>query len=136
MNITFPGAKGEFRNGPLANSRKLSHGVPVAGKLEILSRTLVVNGFHLARSKSNPFLTGWTTADESASLPPRPDRRLVDTCRVAVKLEFEVDPLHVMRAARMGTSWLVIMDMKRRHGAEPTFAVEAVQCFQLGSGNR
>ena len=27
--------------------RKLSHGVPVLGKVEILGRTLVINGFHL-----------------------------------------------------------------------------------------
>jgi hypothetical protein len=36
-----------------------------------------------------------------------------------------------MRAARMGTRRIIVMDMGRRHGVESAFAVEAIESFQF-----
>jgi hypothetical protein len=49
-----------------------------------------------------------------------------------MKLELEVDPLHPLGAARVGAGGIVVMNMRRRHGAESTFTVEAIESFQFG----
>jgi hypothetical protein len=118
------------------SSRKLSQRMPVTRELETLRRDVIVNCLHLERRKTNPFVAGWATANETAPLPPRADQRLINSCRIAVELKFEVDPLHVMRAARVRTRGFIIVDVGQRHGAESTFTIEAIQCFQLSRRDR
>jgi hypothetical protein len=93
---------------------------------------ILVDGLHFKRRKPDLALAVGTTADEAASLPPSLDQGLRDPLRVTVKLELEVDPLHLMAAAWMWAGRFVVMNVRRRHGAESTFAVETIEGFQLG----
>ena len=97
---------------PDATSRKLSQRVPVVGKMWVLGSQLFVNHLHLERRETNPVAARRTTTDETGSVPPRSDQRLVNAFRIAVKLELEVDPLHMLRATRMGACGFVVMDVR------------------------
>jgi hypothetical protein len=94
-------------------------------------RMLIIDGLHLERREPNPVMAARTTPDEPSSLPPSTDERLVDPLGIAVKFELKVDPFHTMRAARMRTYGLIVMDVRRGHGAESAFAVKAIESFQL-----
>jgi hypothetical protein len=106
--------------------------VPVAGKLRVLSRKFIIHCFHFQRREVNPLIANRAAPDKPLPLPPSSDQWLVNAVGVAVKLKLEVDPIHPMRATRMGASRSVIMDMRRGHGAESTFTVEAIKRFQVG----
>jgi hypothetical protein len=97
---------------PDAASRKLSQRVPVVEKMWVLGLQLVVNRLHLERRETNPVAARRTTTDETGAVPPRSDQRLVNSFRIAVRLELEVDPLHMLRATRMGASGFVVMDVR------------------------
>ena len=49
-----------------------------------------------------------------------------------MEFELEVDPLHLMVTVRVRAVRIIVMDVRRRHDAESTFAVEAVEDFELG----
>src|SRR5262249_31282649 len=113
-------------------ARDVGEGVQVLGQPGILGRLILVDGLHFQRRKPYPALAVGTTADEAPSLPPSLDQELRDPLSVSVTLELEVNPLHPMAASRMRAGRFVVMNVRRRHGAESTFAVETIEGFQLG----
>src|SRR5262245_26094262 len=100
--------------------------MPVVREPRKLVGAILRKRFHSQGREPNPVPATRAAAGEAPAFPPGTDQRLIDALRIAMKLELEVDPLHLMGAARMGAVRIITMDMRRCHGAESTLAVEAV----------
>ena len=71
---------------------------------------VVVESLHLERCETYPSVAVRTAADKAAPFPPGADQGFVDSLRVAVKLELEIDPLHPVTTTLMRAGRLVVMD--------------------------
>ena len=112
-------------------SSKLSHGIPVLGKPEILARLVLVESLHLQRREPDPALAVRTTTEEASAVPPGADQGFIDPLRIPMQFELEIDPLHLVATTLMRAGRFVVMDVRRRHGVKSTFAVEAIQGFPI-----
>jgi hypothetical protein len=130
-----PASPGDFALGDGLRSREMGHGVPIFRKPQILRREIILRSFHPESRETNPFIADRTASDEPSPIPPGADQRFVYPFCVTVKLKLEVNPLHPMRTTRMRTLRFIVMDMRRRHGAESTFTVEAIERFQFSRRN-
>jgi hypothetical protein len=118
-----------------AASRELRDGVPMIGKPRKLARLGIVEPIHLQRPESDPTTTRRAAASEANPLPKGPNERVVEVHFDAVRFEHEVYPLHAMATA-MRAQWAMVVDVRRRHRAQPSFAVRAIVLlkFFVGEG--
>ena len=118
-------------------SSELSDGRPVFGKPgKQPSRFVVVESRQSQGFESNPAATIRASAGESRSIPPGLDQGFVDPFRITMKLQFEINPLHPMAAAGMGTDRVIVVNVRRRHDSEATLAIDPVEAYDLFLGKR
>src|SRR5947209_7489406 len=68
-------------------------------------------GAHPERREPNPGVARRTPANESGPFPPGPDERLVDSFRVAMEFELEVNPFESLRASGIWTAGFFVVDV-------------------------
>jgi hypothetical protein len=72
----------------------------------------VIDGFFPHRGETNPPLASGTTARESGPLPPGSDQRVVNSFRIVMELQLEINPLHGVTASWMGALGIIVMNVR------------------------
>jgi hypothetical protein len=93
-------------------SSKLGKSRPVDWQLRKLTGLILINGRHAEGPETKPSAARGAMADKPKTFPPGTDEGLVDSFRIAMKFQLEIDPLHSMATAGVRADWIVIVNLR------------------------